>query len=628
LTTQRTTPPRAAPPTPKPAAKRGARRAAPKPKTTAKQVERQLEAIERMQLVRKSDEPDLAYLFKHTLTQECAYQSLLVKQRRVIHRRVAEAYEKLHAEDLEEYVALLARHYAEAGDDAKTLEYATRAGDAAIRVYATAEAIEHYSRALVSAPRVNAATAQWIHLFRQRGRAWELQSRFDLAEQNYKEMLELARARGDQALELAALTARSTIQAIPGSMQNPTQAQIFSDDALHLARALGDRAAEAKILWNLELLNIYGTGDSQKAIEYGEQAAALARELNLREQLAFALHDLFLAYIYSGEIERALATRSEAADLWRELHNLPMLAENLGGPAILDFLQGDVERATTLAREAYQIGESISNLGAMGFSSHVLGYIFLERGEFGAAIDVLHAAVRDTEVGGVGGAGLNAFGELAWIFANAGDFARALAFARAGIEHTKTQIPLHRSWPYAVWTRIWLATGDLTQAEACFRQVQVESPEESFGKMFPLGAPTISLAAAELALAHRDYAQAIEYADDLRRGLAHYRARLFIPDLLLVKAHAQRAQGNIAEAQQNLEEARSLAEAIGSRRTLWQIYRALAKSADAEAAARWREHARAVIAYLAAHMGDDDLRNAFLNRAEVRELNLADDGKR
>ena len=70
--------------------------------------------------------PRPPYLFKHALAQEAAYQSLLLKTRREMHRRVGEVYEQLNAGDLDENAAVLARHYAGAGDYARVVELAAR----------------------------------------------------------------------------------------------------------------------------------------------------------------------------------------------------------------------------------------------------------------------------------------------------------------------------------------------------------------------------------------------------------------------------------------------------------------------------------------------------------------------
>ncbi len=107
------------------------------------EVDTRLAQLEDSQLIRRAVDPEPAYLFRHTLVQEITYASLLVKKRREIHRQVAEAIEQLLPEQLEQNAAMLAQHYAEAGEDAKTLTYATRAGDGAARVYANPEALMH-----------------------------------------------------------------------------------------------------------------------------------------------------------------------------------------------------------------------------------------------------------------------------------------------------------------------------------------------------------------------------------------------------------------------------------------------------------------------------------------------------
>ena len=114
----------------------------------------QLAQLEAAQLVRRAQDDELAYQFKHALTQDSAYASLLKSQRSALHRRAAQAYEELYTDQLDEFAALLAHHYAEAGDDAKTLEYATRAGDAAAQRFANPEARGYYAQALEALARL------------------------------------------------------------------------------------------------------------------------------------------------------------------------------------------------------------------------------------------------------------------------------------------------------------------------------------------------------------------------------------------------------------------------------------------------------------------------------------------
>ncbi len=113
-----------------------------------KRVADQLAQLENAELVRPVPDEDWSYLFCHALTQESAYESLLLKKRHELHHLVADAYTQLYPERLDENAALLAQHYHLAGDDANVFVYAVRAGDAAARVFAYPEASAHYAEAL------------------------------------------------------------------------------------------------------------------------------------------------------------------------------------------------------------------------------------------------------------------------------------------------------------------------------------------------------------------------------------------------------------------------------------------------------------------------------------------------
>ena len=107
-----------------------------------------LTELQRLDLIvetRRRPAPE--YRFRHGLVQEVAYATLVEPTRRRLHKRVGEALEELHRDSPEEVYDLLARHFTEADDAEKAVEYLLNAGDAARRIYADQEAIEHYSRA-------------------------------------------------------------------------------------------------------------------------------------------------------------------------------------------------------------------------------------------------------------------------------------------------------------------------------------------------------------------------------------------------------------------------------------------------------------------------------------------------
>ena len=135
-----------------------------------------LSTLESSDLIRLAQiQPELEYLFRHALIQDAAYASLVKRDRMQLHRAVGEALEMLYPDRLasRELAPLLAQHFDEAGD-------------AAARVYANAEAVNHYTRALDVIPVVvSADSEQFIHLYTERGRALELSGRYHEALTHY-----------------------------------------------------------------------------------------------------------------------------------------------------------------------------------------------------------------------------------------------------------------------------------------------------------------------------------------------------------------------------------------------------------------------------------------------------------
>ncbi len=114
-----------------------------------RELDYHLDELQRLDLVReKTHLPELEYIFKHTLTQEAAYNSLLLERRREFHRRVALALETLFIGRQEEYAGLLGYHYDLAGESEKALDYLLPAGDRARLLNSFEEAQHYYQRSI------------------------------------------------------------------------------------------------------------------------------------------------------------------------------------------------------------------------------------------------------------------------------------------------------------------------------------------------------------------------------------------------------------------------------------------------------------------------------------------------
>ena len=92
--------------------------------------------------------PDIEYTFKHALTQEVAYNSLLIERRKPVHERAAKAIEEIYRHKLDDRYSELAHQYSRSGNTQKAIDYLQLAGQQAVQRSANAEAVNHLTTAL------------------------------------------------------------------------------------------------------------------------------------------------------------------------------------------------------------------------------------------------------------------------------------------------------------------------------------------------------------------------------------------------------------------------------------------------------------------------------------------------
>lgn len=109
-------------------------------------LESALSELQQRELIRWRG--DLEFIFKHAITRDVTYNSLLIARRKELHRATAETIEMLFADQLDELAPTLAYHYEAAESHEKAADYFTRAGDRAQQTYANLEAIAFYRAAI------------------------------------------------------------------------------------------------------------------------------------------------------------------------------------------------------------------------------------------------------------------------------------------------------------------------------------------------------------------------------------------------------------------------------------------------------------------------------------------------
>ncbi len=122
--------------------------AAAPPSEQIEDVEPHLGVLTYEELVRERvHDPELEYIFKHALTQEAAYELLLIRRRKELHRRAGEVLEHLYPEQRGELAPALAYHYRLGEEWQRAADYAMQAGAQAVKVYAMREALAYYDNA-------------------------------------------------------------------------------------------------------------------------------------------------------------------------------------------------------------------------------------------------------------------------------------------------------------------------------------------------------------------------------------------------------------------------------------------------------------------------------------------------
>ena len=132
---------------------------------SAMELDKHITALERLELIQEEMRlPELEYVFKHEITRDAAYSSILTRHRKELHRQVAESMEVVFKDALDGNAHRLAYHFSEAGDDDKALLYYEMAANAAAGLNATSELAAHLRGAIQIAERVGTSAEKTAQL--------------------------------------------------------------------------------------------------------------------------------------------------------------------------------------------------------------------------------------------------------------------------------------------------------------------------------------------------------------------------------------------------------------------------------------------------------------------------------
>jgi tetratricopeptide (TPR) repeat protein len=229
--------------------------------------------------------PEVEYIFKHALTQEVAYNSVLIERRKVLHERIAQAMEALFHSRLEDHYGDLAHHYTRSGNTEKAVEYLGLAGQQAVQRSAHAEAVGHLTTALdllKTWPETPERTRQELSLQIALGAPLQLTKGFAAPEVEaaYTRAHELCQQVGETPQLFPVLLGLGRVYVVRGQFQT---AREVGEQLLALAQHLHDPGF---FVWAHAVLaqTLLMSGEFVQARAYAEQGIALYDAQQLRAQ--------------------------------------------------------------------------------------------------------------------------------------------------------------------------------------------------------------------------------------------------------------------------------------------------------------------------------------------------------
>jgi len=365
--------------------------------------------------------PELEYNFRHVLTYETVYDSIIVSKKKELHGLVGNYLREHHPEEV--YLDQIAYHYKLSNQTDKAVNYLIKAGKKAQDLYSKSDAIDYYSDALQRMQEMSEDTSRMQMIAHEGlGDIYGLDGQFDVALDNYARVLEhpqppesiavvfrkageMYQKKGDNATALEQYQAG--LAELDGEARSPEAARIFTDigyiyyldgkypeaiqmntQALEAVEGTEHYYIQALVYKNLGNV-MYAQTDYDRTIEYWEKSRGIFERFNAGIDLAKLYNNFGELYMKKGDNEKALFYFQNSLDEKEKLGDVDGLIASYDNYGKLYRSMGEFDKSLKSYQKALEIAERIGNVRRIGFINNNLAAMYINRNEFEKAIEHL-----------------------------------------------------------------------------------------------------------------------------------------------------------------------------------------------------------------------------------------------
>jgi tetratricopeptide (TPR) repeat protein len=470
----------------------------------------------------KSLFPELEYIFKHALTQEVAYNSLLLKRRKEIHGRIGQAIEELYADRLEEFYEMLAHHYSRSENSEKAYQYLELSGNKATRNYAKWEALRHYQDAI------------------------DILNTWPATEENKRKGIEI---------RLLMSTPMRYLSYPEGSLP-------VLEEGERLSREVGDERSLAQFYSLISFLYSL-KGEVLRGTDYAESCfkeAEKVKDVDLMVPIGFGLSATYAAaaeFLRGAEVAHKAIVVLEKTQRQSESFGwgFNVYAALLAVHGTCLALLGDFGKGEALCEKALRLAQNMDDLYCIGFVENVYCAVIIMKGDGEKVIEHSQNALKHMEETqflthlGIGWCNL---GQGYWLL---GDLDKAREYTEKGLDIQRSVgFSQVLAMQYSTLSLVYLDMGRLddarTYAEEAMKLAKDnnERNKEAFAKAV-LGRILWKTDLSQSEEAEQYILQGIKTLDDQQVKAWSSLGRLFLGELYAGTGHVEKAITTLQKAE-------------------------------------------------------------------------------